>query len=150
MAQHRTLNLLAAIIWYGGSIILLLKSADLVCAAQQIRPAEYCHLLIPSFGFPIGVLKGYTFFSRACNKNLNRIAMLTNPKPWQCYRPRFLFFLTLMIAFGATLSRVSQNNYWLLCAVAALDISLSTALLTSGRMFWKRKVISQEPSQKSN
>lgn len=150
MAQHRTLKLLAAIIWYVGSIILLLKSAELICAAQQLRPAEYCHWLIPSFGLPIGVLKGYTFFSRTCSKNLTRISLLTKPKPWQCYRPRFLLFLTLMIALGATLSRISQNNYWLLCVVAALDISLSSALLTGGRMFWKNKTINQEPSPTPN
>lgn len=150
MAQHRALNLLAAIIWYSGSIILLLKSADLIGAAQQLRPAEYCHWLIPSFGFPIGVLKGYTFFSRACSKNLIRIALLTNPKLWQCYRPHFLLFLTLMITLGATLSHISQNNYWLLCVVAALDISISSALLTGGRMFWKRKIANQEPSPSTN
>lgn len=144
MVQHRTLNILAATIWYGGSIILLLKSADLICAAQQLRPSEYCHWLIPSFGFPIGVLKGYTFFSRACDNNLTRISELKKPKLWQCYRPQSLFFLILMVTVGATLSRVSQNNYWLLCVVAALDISISTALLTSGRMFWKRKPKDQD------
>ena len=145
MAQQRTVNLIAALIWYGGSIILLLKSADLICAAQQIRPAEYCHWLIPSFGIPIGALKGYTFFSRSCKNNLTRIAQLTEPKVWHCFRPRFLVSLILMVSLGATLSRVSQNNYWLLCAVAALDISISVALLTSGRMFWKRKASPSEP-----
>lgn len=143
MAQHRTLNLLAATVWYVGSISLLLKSVDLICAAQQLRPTEYCHWLIPSFGLPIGVLKGYTLFSRACDRNLTRITLLTNPKLWQCYRPRFLFLLALMIATGAMLSRLAQNNYWLLCFVAALDISLSTALLTGGRMFWQRKTTNQ-------
>lgn len=144
MVQHRTVKFFTATIWYGGSIILLLKSADLICAAQQLRPMEYCHWLIPSFGFPIGALKGYTFFSRACHNNLTRINQLTNPKLWQCYRPQFLFFLLLMVALGATLSRIAQNNYWLLCGVAALDISISTALLTGGRMFWKRKANTEE------
>lgn len=150
MAKQRTVNLVAAFIWYGGSIFLLLKAADLICAAQQIRPAEYCHWLIPSFGLPIGALKGYTFFSRTCENNLTRISQLTEPKIWHCFRPRFFIFLALMVTLGATLSRVAQNNYWLLCAVAALDISISTALITSGRMFWKRKVSSPETPPETN
>lgn len=146
MVQHRTLNRLAIVIWYGGSIALLLKSAQLIGNAQLLRPGEYCHWLIPSFGIPIGLLKGYTFFSRACDNNLIRISQLPNPQLWQCYRPKFLLFLILMITAGATLSQIAQNNYWSLCTIAALDISIAVSLLTSGRMFWKRKLVDNTTS----
>ncbi|MCD6527905.1 MAG: hypothetical protein J7K75_13035 [Desulfuromonas sp.] len=62
---------------------------------------------------------------------------MRQPKLWQCYRPRFFLFLSLMIFLGATLSRLASDHYWLLSAVAGLDISVAIALLNGGKIFWR-------------
>jgi len=41
-----------------------------------------------------------------------------------------------MIATGATLSRLAHGNFAALLSVAALDIALATALLSSSVIFW--------------
>lgn len=146
MIHLQPLSRLAATIWYSGSVFLLLKAADLIMAAGALRPAEYCHLIVPCFGLPFGLLKGYTLFSTVCQKNLLRIRRLARPHWWQCYSARFFLTLVLMIAAGAGLSRLATGNYWLLCGVAALDIGIATALLTGGRMFWTRKTTSLSSS----
>jgi hypothetical protein len=53
------------------------------------------------------------------------------------------FFLALMISAGATLSRVAQDNYLLLCAVAALDLTIAVALLGSSYVFWQQKAFAR-------
>ena len=47
--------------------------------------------------------------------------------------------LAVMIAAGATLSRLAHGHYPLLIAVATLDLSLAVALLGSSTVFWKQK-----------
>ena len=42
-----------------------------------------------------------------------------------------------MIFLGATLSRLASDHYWLLSAVAGLDISVAIALLNGGKIFWR-------------
>jgi hypothetical protein len=50
--------------------------------------------------------------------------------------------LAVMIATGATLSRLDHSNYPFLIAVATLDLSLAVALLGSSYVFWKRRAFS--------
>ena len=64
---------------------------------------------------------------------------LPQPQLWQFFRPGFFVALAAMIAAGATLSRLAQGSYPFLLTVAALDFSLSTALLGSSLVFWQRK-----------
>jgi len=51
-----------------------------------------------------------------------------------------------MILLGATLSRIAQGNYISLISVAALDISIGTALLLSSKEFWLTKMTPSTPA----
>lgn len=110
--------------------------------AEELRPEAYWHWLAIIAGLLLGGVKGVTLFSRACRKNLERIAALEQPRPWQFFRPGFFVFLALMIASGATLSRLASGHYLFLVGVAILDISIAIALLGSSYIFWKRRAFS--------
>lgn len=138
MIHHQALKVMAATIWYGGSVALFLKSGELLAEAHPLRPQAFGHLLLSATGVLLGLLKGRWLFSAACVKNLRRIDQLRQPRWWQCYRPRFFVFLALMVSCGAVLSRLAAGNYWLLGGVAALDLSIAVALLSGGRAFWTR------------
>jgi len=135
----RTLNILAAIVWYGGGIVLLLKSGSLLREATALHPELFWPAISLILGLVIGGIKAKYLFSHSCRKNLFRISTLDDPKFWQFFRPRMFFFLALMISAGATLSRVAQQNYLLLCVVAALDLTIAVALLGSSYVFWQQK-----------
>jgi len=84
-------------------------------------------------------LKAKFLFTKSCRKNLDRIKNLENPKIWQFFRPGFFGFLAFMILAGTSLSRMAHNNYPFLINVAVLDLSISTALIVSSRVFWKHE-----------
>ena len=92
-ASTRTLNILAAIVWYVGGIVLLWKGSSLLVEANELRPELSWPWLAVGLGLVIGGLKAMFLFSKSCQKNLSRITSLDNPKFWQFFRPRFLFFL---------------------------------------------------------
>ena len=135
----RTLNILAAIVWYGGGLVLLLKSGSLLREATALHPELFWPAVALSLGLAIGGVKARYLFSRSCRKNLSRISTLEEPKFWQFFRPRMFFFLAVMISGGATLSRLAQDNYLLLCGVAALDLTIAVALLGSSYVFWQQR-----------
>lgn len=137
MSRH-SVRIAAAAIWFSGGIVLLLKGGSLLLQALALRPDEiWTWLAIPA-GLLIGGIKTELIFEKACLKNLERIDALEQPRIWQAYRPGFYLFLTAMIVLGGSLSGLAQGNYGGLFAVAVLDFSLATALLGSGRRFWKR------------
>jgi len=55
-----------------------------------------------------------------------------------------IIFLAIIIPTGAWMSRVAAGKFGYLCGVAALDLSIATALLTSSIMYWKMKAFSTE------
>lgn len=131
------LKRVAATVWFSGAVVLLFKGVSLLAQALALRPdTVWTWLAIPA-GLLIGGIKTELIFEKACVKNLDRIAKLEQPKIWQAYRPGFYLFLTAMIILGTTLSRLAIGNYAGLLAMAVLDFSLATALLGSGRLFWK-------------
>ena len=132
--------MLAAIIWYGGSFILLWKAWELLHQATIIRPGDGLPWVAFMIGVAIGILKARFLFTRVCRKNLHRIESLRRPKIWQCYRKQFFIFLVLMVFIGIVLSTWSQNRYEMLLGVAALDLSIGVALLISGYAFWNVKI----------
>ena len=89
-------------------------------------------------GVGAGLIKGRVLFSRSCKKNIERIKAIAYPSVWQCFRPRMLIFLAIMISAGAWMSRAAAGNYTLLCLVGSLDLSISFALFTSSIVFWKK------------
>ena len=138
-ASTRTLKILAALLWYSGAIVLLIKGTSLLLEAEALQPGRNWTWLTVVLGLSIGWLKVTFIFRRACQKNLARIALLSEPQIWQFYRTGFLLFLAVMIMAGSTLSRMAHGNYPFLIAMAIVDLSLATALFGSSYIFWQQQ-----------
>ena len=143
-ASTRTLKILAAVLWYSGAIVLLTKGSTLLLEADALQPGRNWTWLTLVLGLSIGWLKVKFIFRRACQNNLARISLLSEPKIWQFYRPGFLLFLAAMIIIGSTLSRMAHGNYPFLIAMVTLDFSLATALFGSSFVFWKQQAFKQQ------
>ena len=137
--SHKTLKILAAILWYIGVAILLSKGRELAQDAHGLEPDKMGQSFSWIAGMLIGIVKTKYIFVKSCKKNMARIDALRSPKVWQFYRYQFFIALVFMILLGSILSRASQGNYTFLVAVAILDISIGTALLLSSYIFyvWK-------------
>lgn len=140
--SHKTLKLMAAAVWYIGPIILLNKGASLASDAHDLDPQGWAHSLSWIIGIVVGMIKTRYIFIKACRKNLARIDALLTPKLGQFYRARFFLFMATMITLGGFLSRASQGSFPFLVSIAALDISIGTALLLSSKVFWEQGVFS--------
>lgn len=137
--SHRSLRILAALAWYSGGVVLLAKACSLLAQAWTTDSESFWLWLAPMSGLLIGSFKVVFLFNRFCERNLDRINALAQPKVWEFFRPRFFLFLGAMILLGATLSRLAVDNYPLLVGVIILDFSLAMALLGSSQVFWKRR-----------
>jgi hypothetical protein len=137
-----TLMVIAACVWYGGGIALLFKGGSLVNGAYAIDSQSVWAYGAPLLGVMLGFVKAWFIFNHACKKNIIRISTLVNPRIWQFFRPGMLIFLAVIIPAGAWMSRAAAGNFSYLCFVAALDLSIATALLTSSLAFWKMKAFS--------
>lgn len=131
-----TLKVIAGIVWVGGAIILALKARELFVAAELLRPGSTWSWLAVMAAVLIGALKAHFIFGRFCRRNLDRIAALDEPRPWQAFRARFYLFLAAMVLLAAVLSRLALGSYPALIGVVMLDVSLAVALLGSARFFW--------------
>ena len=137
--SNYTLKILAALLWYIGSIILLQKGNSLLTEADLLKPGMGWPWQVAILGIFLGGLKAKFIFSKSCQKNLDRIDSLVKPRIWQFFRIRFFVALTVMIFVGYTLSMLAHNNYPMLIIVALLDISIGIALLGSSYVFWVKK-----------
>ncbi len=135
----RTLQILSAVVWYIGGVVLLVKGGSLLSEAAALQPARSWPVVAVVAGLIAGSLQGRFLFRKSCQKNLDRIARLQRPRIWEFFRPGFFLALLLMILTAATLSRLAHGNYAFLIAVALLDLSIATALLVSSYVFWKRR-----------
>jgi len=142
----RGLNFLAALVWYAGAFALLAKGSSLLVEAEALTPRQAWPWLAAAVSLAAGGLKAHLLFSKSCKKNLDRIAALDQPRLWQFFRPGFFAALMVMIAAGASLSRLAHGNYAFLIAVAALDLAIGTALLTSSQVFWRQKAFARSLS----
>jgi len=139
VVSTRSLKILAALVWYIGGTLLLLKGSSLLIEADALKPEEGWPWLAAVAGLFLGGLKAKFLFNRSCQRNLDRIAALDPPRVWQFFRPGFFATLTVMVLVGVTLSRLAHNNYPFLIGVAILDIGIAIALLGSSYVFWKQK-----------
>jgi len=139
VVSTRSLRILAALVWYVGGTLLLLKGSSLLVEADALKPGEGWPWLAAVAGLFLGGLQGKFLFNRSCQRNLDRIAALDRPRVWQFFRPGFFATLTVMILVGVTLSRLAHNNYPFLIGVAILDLGIAIALLGSSHVFWKQK-----------
>jgi hypothetical protein len=137
IVSNKTLRILAAIVWYIGSIVLFIKGSSLLIEAKHINISLNWHLIAFVIALVIGMIKTKYIFIKACKKNIDRINNLVNPKVWQFYRTGFFILLIIMIITGAILSNLVHGKYIMLILVGSLDISISTALLGSSYIFWK-------------
>ncbi len=136
--SHRALNILAALVWYVGGIVLLMKGSNLLLEAELLQPDKHWPWTAAVAALLVGGIKAKFLFSKSCRKNLVRIAALDQPKPWQFFRPVFFLFLLLMIMTGAALSNLAHGKYPFLLGIAALDFTIAVALLGSSYVYWKR------------
>jgi len=137
VVPRRTLKVLAALVWHIGGGVLVWKGGSLIAEAEMLRPDLYWHWLAIPLALLVGGVKAKCVFMKSCHKNLARIAGLVNPRVWQFFTLRFFILLGLMIAAGATLSRMARGQYTFLWAVATIDLSIAVALLSSGFIFWR-------------
>ncbi len=131
------LKILAALTWYTGGVVLALKGGILLIEANHLSSEQGWIWIAAAGGISLGILKARYIFINNCERNLDRINSLAEPRIWQFYRPRFFIFLALMIIAGATLSTMSYGNYSYLISIAIVDISIATALLGSSYIFWE-------------
>ncbi len=142
VVSPRTLKILAALIWYVGSLVLLLKAGQLLLEAEALIPGLGWPWAAVILGVALGGLKAKYIFNRSCRRNLRRIDALIAPRIWQFYSPGFFLALALMITAGAILSRLAHGSYPFLIGVGILDIAISSALLISSHVYWRRAAVS--------
>jgi hypothetical protein len=136
-STRRLLAILAAITWYVGGVVLVLKGGSLLLEAREMRSGNLWPITGLSLGIFIGSLKARFIFHRSGRKNLERIAALKRPKVWQFFSPRFFLMLGTVIPLGVIMSGLAHGNFPLLIGVGALDLSIATALLGSSIVFWR-------------
>lgn len=142
MVSRRVLKVLAAAVWYVGGIMLVRKAVILLVEAGAMRPEGFWPVFAVIVGIVVGLVKARFLFNKACRKNLARIDALERPRIWGFFRPWFFFFLSLMILAGVTLSKKAHGDYPFLIGMAALDLAIATALLSSSFIFWKERFLS--------
>ena len=140
----RILNVLSALVWYGGGIMLLLKGGSLLAEAEALNPDQAWPWLATVAALLLGGLQAKFLFGKSCKKNLERIAALDQPKVWQFFRPGFFVALAIMFAVDATLSRLAHNSYAFLIGVAMLDLIVAISLLGSSYVFWREKAFASK------
>jgi hypothetical protein len=142
-ASARSLAVLAALVWYVGGIVLLLKGGVLLSEAEALEPKQTWPWVAIVAALSLGSLKARFIFSRSCRRNLERISALEPPRLWQFFSYGFLTALAIMIGAGAALSRLAHGSYGFLIGVATLDLSISIALLGSSVVFWRQKAFAR-------
>ena len=142
----RTLNILAALVWYAGGIVLLLKGGSLLVEAEALEPGRIWPWLAAILALFLGGWKARFIFGKSIKRNLARIAALDRPRIWQFFSPGFLMALAAMILAGTSLSRLAEGSYPLLIAVAVLDLSIAVALLGSSVIYWQQRAFSPQPT----
>ncbi|MCJ7567411.1 MAG: hypothetical protein MUO58_07710 [Anaerolineales bacterium] len=135
----RTLNILAALVWYIGGIRLLQKGISLLAETNEMEPNLAWPWIAGFVGLFLGGLKAKYLFTNSIRKNLIRIDGLSPPKVWQFFSPGFFAALTIMILAGVILSRMAHDNYPYLIGVAILDLGIAIALLGSSYVYWTQK-----------
>ena len=138
--MKKTLKTLALLIWYIGVVALSLKSYKLFNEAYTINSNITYLIFFLILGFLLSLLKTKYIFIHSCQKNLQRIEALENPKIWQFYRVGFFIFLIGVILLGASLSHMARGDYYFLLSVGTIDMALALALFFSSFEFFRSSI----------
>ncbi len=136
--SKRTLNIIAAAIWFIGAGILLIKSIILIQKAEVIKPDKIWIIIPVLLSLFFGSLKAKFVIRKSCHRNLKRIDSLKEPKLHQFYSPAFLILVLIMIAAGVTIGRFASNSFAFLIGAATLDLSISVALFGGVYFYWRQ------------
>ena len=142
ITHARLLNILAALVWCLGGVILLVKGGKLLAGSVSLFPGPVWPWVAAISGLLLGGVKGEFLFSKSCKNNLIRISSLKNPRIWQFFSPAFFVLLLLMIAAGVVLSRLAHTSFPILVGIVILDLAVGAALLASSCVFWQQKAFS--------
>jgi len=71
IAPTHNLKILAALVWYTGGVVLLLKGTSLLREAETLRPGQIWTWIAVAAGLLIGSVKARFLFSKSCRKNLD-------------------------------------------------------------------------------
>ena len=134
--MKKILKTLALLVWYIGFVALSLKSYKLFNEAYTLNNNLTYLIIFLILGFLLSLLKTKYIFIHSCQKNLQRIEGLENPKIWQFYRVGFFIFLVGVISLGAFLSHMASGIYYFLILVGTIDMALALALFFSGFQFF--------------
>lgn len=139
IVRHRTLRVLAALVWYAGGVLLLLKGPGYLLHAAALRSGSPWPWIGGGLGVALGAARGRRAFARACRRNLVRIDALVEPKPWEFFRPGFFVALVAMTGAGIGLRALADGGgFWASVVVGSLELMIAVALLTSSAAFWSR------------
>lgn len=130
-----TLIRLAALVWFTGVLVLLFKSMTILFETVRNGTPALVAVLAMTSGLLIGVIKAKYLFIHFCTQNIKRILALEFPRIWQFYRIRFFFFLFFMILASKYAYSLSNGSAAILVPLSVLELSVSTALLLSGKCF---------------
>ena len=135
--MKKILKILALVVWYIGFMALSVKSYKLFVEAYSLNDNFTYLLFFLLIGFLLSIIKTRYIFIQSCQKNIQRIELLKNPKIWQFYKIRFFLFLITVISLGKFLSYKASGNYYFLVSVGTLDMALALALFFSGFEFFR-------------
>jgi hypothetical protein len=135
MTKHSSLYTLAALVWLAGAVSLLSKGLIILVQAEDIEGGLLWPWIAFATGVLIGAIKARLFLFKSCQKNLDRIASLSNPRWWQFFRIRFFIFLAVVITLAVLISRLLGKNYTGLCIIGAVDLSVGMGLFLSSYAF---------------
>jgi hypothetical protein len=137
--MKKTLKLLALLVWYIGFVALSLKSYKLFWEAYSIDNNMLYLVVFLLLGVLLSLLKTKYIFIKSCQKNLERIDALKEPKIWNFYRFRFFLFLVGVISLGAGFSHLASENYLFLLLVGVIDMALALELFFSSFEFFRKR-----------
>ena len=123
------------LVWLGGvfstskkGITLLLQSRDL----DQPDGFEDWFYIAGGIGVLMGLVQGFTLFTRICNQNIDRILRLDRRPKWhECYRWPFYIFLGLVISGGAFVTHKWATNIYVLLIFGGVNLMVGVSLLVS-------------------
>ena len=138
--SRKNLVILAAVVWYLGAAMLFRGGLELLSQSRNLRPGSTWHWLFISLGILLGIIQARTIFTRSCQKNIQRIRSLKDPRWWEFFHPGFFLALAAMISAGVLLDHLSQGSYFFMLLVAGVDFALTISLLGSSLIFWKEVI----------